>query len=1139
MRGKHFSKKVSFVLILVLLTGLGTLVFGQEKTKTDKDKKMREEILSIYQSKGEKGLLDFVKKQGDKISNKFIVDFAEAGVNERKEKWLKVCEIMAEEKKDEKTLADVYYKMGTYFRYVTQYKNARDYYEKALPYYLKLNDSTGRGNVSMGIGIIHSLVGERDKALKMYDKALHFFVQSNDLTGQGNLYFYKGMIYVLGGDFSTAQKMFQKSLFFFEKIGNSQGLGNVYRAKGDVRLYSGNLPGASEMYEKALPFFEKVGDNGGQGDVYQRRGIILHYSGDNTNAIKMYKKALVFYKKTGNLLSIGHVYRSIGNIYLTTGDNSGALGMYEKALSFFEKGGEPIAQGQGYLGKGNVYSYMGDYSNAHKMYDKSLFFFRKVGEPIGQGNVYYRKGDIFLHTGDKLKGLESLEKALHFFNKAGEPRGQGNVYFRKGDIYLKAGAISHAIKMYDEALSFFQKASNPLGQSNVYSRKGEIYLARGRQSSGAEFLNKALLFFEKAKDPLGQGNIHLQKAKMYSDIFDYTRALEMCGKALPFFEKVEDPLSIGNVFKNKGDILLKAGRQAKALEVYEKALALYEKHGYIEAESYVLYKKATVLVKSAKQDEAMLLFEKSIGNLEKVRVQTAFSEMKRTFMEKAYGQYEETVLFMLDNKYHDKGFKYAEAMRSRVFLDRMSEGLVKLDKGVLPELKKKRDNLTAKLSIIGKEIHKNAGNKDEKKLPALKEQYHEVENEFEELLVKIRLKNPLYASVKYPKPVSLQTLQEEVLKKGELLLRYFTSPEKLYVFLVSKEKFKVIPLDVKEEEIKKTIHRYLTAMKEKNSREVGKYGWILYKTLFKPLEKKINKNREIIISPDGLLERIPFESFVIGETKAGRPIYLLEKHRIKYIQSASVLSVLREHYRRDSKTKNFIGFGDPVYDYENFRQGKPELGVPNPKKGDEIKEIHRGKYSREGGKLPRLKGSGPEVTIIADLFKKAGSNKSTVRLREQALEENAKLPEMKNYDYIHFSCHGILGENFQSLVLAQDIPGAEDDGYFTLNEIMNCEYNAELVVLSACRTGSGKMERGEGVTGLTRAVMYAGTPAVVASLWDVDDEAAKELMIHFYRNLLENDMDKTEALRQAKLHLLKNSNYASPFFWSAFVMYGE
>ena len=204
---------------------------------------------------------------------------------------------------------------------------------------------------------------------------------------------------------------------------------------------------------------------------------------------------------------------------------------------------------------------------------------------------------------------------------------------------------------------------------------------------------------------------------------------------------------------------------------------------------------------------------------------------------------------------------------------------------------------------------------------------------------------------------------------------------------------------------------------------------------------------------------------------------------------------------------------------------------------NEIKEIHRDRYARAGGIMERLPHSGEEIQSIARLFAKQ-SLKSISYLREQAAEENTKAMNMKDFDYIHFACHAVLGDGFQSLVLSQ-LPQSTEDGYLTLNEIMNCDYNAKLVVLSACQTGKGKMEKGEGVTGLTQAVMYAGTPAVVASLWNVEDIATKELMVKFYKYLLEENLSKEEALRRAKLDLIRTDKYSAPFSWSAFVMYGE
>ena len=130
-----------------------------------------------------------------------------------------------------------------------------------------------------------------------------------------------------------------------------------------------------------------------------------------------------------------------------------------------------------------------------------------------------------------------------------------------------------------------------------------------------------------------------------------------------------------------------------------------------------------------------------------------------------------------------------------------------------------------------------------------------------------------------------------------------------------------------------------------------------------------------------------------------------------------------------------------------------------------------------------------------------------------------------------------MDPGFQAIVLSQ-VPEEKDDGFLTLGELMNCHYNARLVVLSACRTGLGALSRGEGVTGLTRAVMYAGSRAAVVSLWSVSDVGTKELMVRFYRNMIRKGLPKEEALRQAKLGML-TTKFAHPFFWGAFVLYGE
>jgi len=162
--------------------------------------------------------------------------------------------------------------------------------------------------------------------------------------------------------------------------------------------------------------------------------------------------------------------------------------------------------------------------------------------------------------------------------------------------------------------------------------------------------------------------------------------------------------------------------------------------------------------------------------------------------------------------------------------------------------------------------------------------------------------------------------------------------------------------------------------------------------------------------------------------------------------------------------------------------------------------------------------------------------KSEKKLRLDARVDNAVSPEMASYGYIHFSAHGILENHIQAIALSQ-VP--EIDGFLTLGEIMNSRYNARLVVLSACRTGEGKLEQGEGVIGLTRAVMYAGTSAAVVSLWNVSEQATKDLMIKFYEGLLKEGKPPAAALRQAKLKMLQEGKFGNPFYWAPFVLYGE
>ncbi|MDP2156524.1 MAG: CHAT domain-containing protein, partial [Nitrospirota bacterium] len=504
---------------------------------------------------------------------------------------------------------------------------------------------------------------------------------------------------------------------------------------------------------------------------------------------------------------------------------------------------------------------------------------------------------------------------------------------------------------------------------------------------------------------------------------------------------------------------------------------------------------------------------------------------------KVYDRYEEAALFALAQGFNDRAFRYVESMKARTFLDQLTEGRIELEKGIDPDLKRKGDDIENALATVTNRISEEyrKTSPDEKALMYLRTEVERFSLELDRLKKQIRMKNPLYATIKYPDPVTVADLQTKVLSSDEVLLEFFVTSQGVYCFAVTTDSFGAVKLSGGKKDFYAKIESLLGNLESGAARGEGydrASAGDLYDILLKPFEK-IMAGKTLLVVPDGILTRLPFEALVIA--KNGERSYLLEQHAVKYVQSASVLTMLRKQSSPAQTSNSFIGFGDPVYDYNSFKQGKPERDGTLSDRGISAGG-DRSRYAGVGGRLGRLKASGDEVLGIERLFK-AQKQDGQILLRDKASEESAKAAGMDQYGYVHFSMHGIVAPGLQAIVFSQ-IPGASEDGILTMGEIMNLRYNARLVVLSACQTGLGEEERGEGITGLTRAVMYAGSPAAVVSLWSVDDSGTHELMTRFYENMIQKKAGKSEALRRAKQEMIK-TRYRHPFFWAAFVMYGE
>ena len=296
-----------------------------------------------------------------------------------------------------------------------------------------------------------------------------------------------------------------------------------------------------------------------------------------------------------------------------------------------------------------------------------------------------------------------------------------------------------------------------------------------------------------------------------------------------------------------------------------------------------------------------------------------------------------------------------------------------------------------------------------------------------------------------------------------------------------------------------------------------------------PLGARITGKRLAIVT-EGTLQYIPFAAL---PDASGRP--LIASHEIVSLPSASTLRALRADAPARAASRSVFVVGDPVFDGQDPRVRRGETPAAAPATALE-------RSARDSGvaDLGRLLFTRREADAIASLVPAGRARKL---LDFDASLDRVTSGDLSDYRVVHFATHGLLNNKhpeLSGLVFSLvDPQGRPQNGFLPAYEVYNLRMNAELVVLSACQTALGEDIRGEGLVGLTRAFMYAGTPRVVASLWRVPDSATAALMQRFYRALLTENRRPAEALRLAQESVRAERRWSAPYYWAGFTLAGE
>ena len=635
------------------------------------------------------------------------------------------------------------------------------------------------------------------------------------------------------------------------------------------------------------------------------------------------------------------------------------------------------------------------------------------------------------------------------------------------------------------------------------------------------------------------------------------------------------------------------GNYEDARKALRKADLILRKTRNLPSQAQYFLALARVSWKQEKYEEAASHFEKALSIIEQIRAALSVKENRLFFMRDnfvAYDQYIK-VLQTLHEKYPSKDYdkkslEIFERKQGRLFLEQMGKSGARNFAGLPDEVKKKEDKLEASLTILqsrlSKERSKHPEVRDADHIRELEKRIKQFKSDQTTLQKKIQANHRDYYAIKYPKPATLSELQTEVLEKkgGEMMLVYGVMEKESCLWVIGKDKFKLFPLYYGEKALGKKVREFreigpgavLEAISTLNNEEripirtfrrivetslndLNKNGHELYEILIpEGARKMLSKADTLYVVPTGPLYGLPFEALRQQNVR-----YLVQDYSVAYLSSASLLKTLREA-RKGEKQKPpypFLAFADPITEKIQFPGESPLKsdggGKPSVTKGaSRINENPTCVYlDLMGGSFPRLPDSAREAREIKKLFK-APDIPKPLHLRGDA--SRSKVFDLNrdgcldDYRYILFSCHGILPNQVDrvtqpALVLSHPDPKTKKAGFLTMADVFSLKLNADLVTLSACNTGRGEVQKGEGVRGLTRAFMYAGTPAVAATLWSIVSSSTKALSIGLHKNL-KAGKGRAEALREVKLRMIEGKGevgwlYKHPFFWAPMVLFGE
>jgi CHAT domain-containing protein/tetratricopeptide (TPR) repeat protein len=955
-------------------------------------------------------------------------------------------------------------------------------------------------------------------------------------------------------------------------------------AMGEAFSYLSEYPSALTNFTEALTIWKQAGDLRGQAIAADNIGGTYYNLGDRTQGIKYLRDSLEISKAASFPRGEAAALNDIGVVSLAIGNYKEAVNALEKADQLYKTLGDQRLEAQTLVSIGVCYQSMGIEDSSIEAFQRALPVIQLNQDKFTEAIALNDLANSYSRIGEKQEALNHYLQALRIEKEEGDKQTEADTLNNIGNILDSTGDHSGAVSHYDEALNLAKVTGDRQLEMVTDVYKASVAEEEGEFAKALDLLERALVLSKSVDDRRWQATALNNTARIHARQGDSAKALELYSQGLTIDREIGDKPDIAITVSNIADLHLGDGRLEEAEKDYNEALETGRAVGSPEAEEAALYGLARLKDRQNDLEGASQLMQRANGILESLRTKIQGDIARATYAASKREQFEFSLeLEMRLEQSHpgeghiQRAFELVERSRARGLMDLLRESGVNIREGVSSELVKQERFLAQQINRgVDREFKLGMNNKHDDELHSVRQHVDDLQLELQGVEDEIRRASPRYAALTQPPFLSVHEFQNEQLDPDTTLIEYALGKRKSYVFVVSQGSIvsREIPNREHIEGVCHRLYQELTAPNQiiegespsahakrlaKAEYQVGDSARALSEMVLFPVAEQLTTQRLIVVS-DGALQYIPFGILSLspehGTTKdqASLDMPLLSDREIVNLPSASALTMLGQGARRprDNERGAVAVLADPVFSRDDPRLQRHRDSSGTKATQPSITASRESNLAFDGSlrdaglrsvrdsTLARL----PFTRMEADAIRRLAPQGTVWEsLDFQANRQTALSGRLSRYRIVHFATHGLLDSThpeLSGLVFSLvDPTGRPTNGFLSLEDIYNLSLPVDLVVLSGCETGLGKEIDGEGLIGLTRGFMYAGTPSVVASLWKVEDSATAELMERFYRKLLQDHDRPAAALRAAQLEMKRDKHWSAPYNWAAFTFQGQ